>query len=62
MLERMVEIGFVIGCVCAIASHTQVPDSVEPFAATLDSFLGLVFVPTFRNVLKLRSLTVPLAS
>ena len=42
-------------------AREKIPNSEEPFEATLDSFLTLLFVPTFRACLKKRGVTVPLA-
>ena len=42
-------------------AREKIPRSSEPFAQTLDAFLSLVFVPTYRTVLKRKGIVVPLA-
>ena len=37
-----------------LLAREKVPDSTEPFATTLESFVGLIFVPTYRALLKKR--------
>ena len=40
-------------------AREKVPESSEAFASVLDSFLSLVFVPTYRTVLKKKGILVP---
>lgn len=40
-------------------AHEKVVDAAGPFASTLDAFLTLIFVPTYRKILKARGYTVP---
>ena len=47
-------------CVARLAKE-KVPDAAEPFEETLDSFLSLVFIPTFRTILKKKGIAVPVA-
>ena len=42
-------------------AREKIPASTEPFDEVLDSFLTLMFEPTYRANLKKRGLTVPLA-
>ena len=50
-------------CAAQVArlAKEKIPDATEPFEETLDSFLTLMLVPTFRTVLKRRGIAVPLA-
>ena len=46
-------------CVARLCNE-KVPEAYnEKYSVTLDSFLSLVFVPTYRTVLKKRGVTVP---